>query len=49
MLLLKFKPAIFYMLQVRDFIMSPIKNPHVEVVIVMLIVPVVVNVSEFSL
>nr|CAD7394815.1 unnamed protein product [Timema cristinae] len=31
---------------VRDFILSPITNPRVELAIVMLIIPFIVNVSE---
>ena len=34
-----------YIIQVRKFIMSPVKDPKVELVIVMFIVPLVVNVS----
>ncbi len=34
-----------HVLQVRRFIMSPIRDPHLELVIVIFIVPFVVNVS----
>ena len=35
----------FGLFQVRRFIMSPIKDPHLELVIVIFIVPFIVNVS----
>jgi hypothetical protein len=33
---------------VRDFILSPITNPKVEVVLVMLIIPFFINVSVYT-
>ena len=33
---------------VRDFILSPVTNPKVEVVVVMLIIPFFINVSIFT-
>jgi hypothetical protein len=33
---------------VRDFILSPVTNPKVEVVMVMLIIPFFINVSIFT-
>jgi hypothetical protein len=35
--------------QVRQFMMSPIKDPHLELIIVMFIVPLIVNVSRQSI
>ena len=37
--------VIMCILQVREFILSPIKNPKLELVLVMFIVPFIVNVS----
>jgi len=33
---------------VRDFILSPITNPKIEVVMVMLVIPFFINVSIYS-
>ena len=38
--------VIFDVFQVRRFIMSPIKDPHLELVIVIFVVPFTVNVSR---
>ncbi len=39
--------GIFVLPQVRRFIMSPIKDPKLELIIVMFIVPFIVNVSLY--
>lgn len=43
----KLKLDVFFH-QVRRIIMSPVKDPNVELVIVMFIVPLVVNVSHMN-